>query len=194
MSGTHGNEYHIIPAVTKAVQKLSLNLPDFMYIPEASPSAVALKTRENECGHDINRGFSELVDSEVNSLKEVLSTLSSVIAISFHEDLESQEFYFYDTHCLGSLQLEGFRSRVRALGVPLRTGIDDPDDPALSYMITDGYVDHVCTLSGKGQFIEDWAINEGLFSRFLTFEIPYRHTRVAELLQAGIEFSLSLLE
>ena len=193
MSGTHGNEYHILPTVVSVVQEMESILPSFMYIPEASPSAVKQKTRVNGCGHDINRGFGKLVDPEVLALKELISPLSHVLGISFHEDLEFQEFYFYDTHSLGSEQLDKFRKQVKELKVPLRTGFDQPDDPALSYAIKEGYIDFVGAASKNGQFIEDWAMYHGHFTRFLTFEIPYKHEQVALLVKNCIQLALTLL-
>jgi len=194
LRGTHGNEFHILPKVTKVVQELMLTLPDFVFIPEVSPSAVTLQSRKNAYGNDINRGFGQLSDPEVDVLKEIMSTLSHVVAISFHEDLEFPEsFYFYDTHTLDQQRLERFRAQVKELGVPLFSGIDSPEDSALSYPIKEGYVDFVGAASENGQFIEDWALNQGYFSRFFTFEIPHKYSRIPELLRLCIQFSLSLL-
>lgn len=193
LSGTHGDEYHVIEPLIELVQAEYSILPDFLFIPEVSPSAVDNRSRKNKFGHDINRGFGKLVDDEILTLKKLFTSLTDGVVVSFHEDLENQQFYFYDTSSLGETLLEDFRASVRKLEVPLFSGIDDPTDPALSYEIKDGYIDLVGVADENGPFIEDWAMFGGNFSRFFTFEIPYKHEKLPELLHTCIQLALKLV-
>ena len=57
LSGMHGDESDVVVHVSGFVSTQAESLPDFVYIPTVSPSAIAQKTRQNYLGHDINRCF-----------------------------------------------------------------------------------------------------------------------------------------
>ncbi len=58
-SGTHGDEWGVIEPVKLAVKKYEDQLPDFVFVPEVSPSAVMNRTRVNSGSVDLNRSFTE---------------------------------------------------------------------------------------------------------------------------------------
>lgn len=193
-TGTHGDEFHVIPKVEQVINELAQELPKFMYIPEISPSAVKAKSRKNGFGNDMNRNFGNLMDPESIALKQILSKLTGTLGISFHQDFEFPKFYVYDTHTMDVDDLEDLRSQVRTLGVPLYSGIDQIEDPMLGNRVVDGYVGGMGAPSEAGLFIEDWAMNYGYISRFFTFEIPHEHPRAKDLIRLCIKFSLRFLK
>jgi hypothetical protein len=103
--------------VEQLIGELAHELPEFMYIPEISPSAVKAKSRKNSFGNDMNRDFGRLNDPEASALKQILGQLSQVVGISFHQDFEFPQFYVYDTHLMSPEDLEDLL-QVRELGVP----------------------------------------------------------------------------
>ncbi len=192
-TGTHGDEFHVIPMVAEVIKELHRELPDFLYIPEVSPTAVVARSRINGFGNDINRNFGLLDDPEADLLKQILHKLSGAVGISFHQDFEFPQFYVYDTSQMGESDLSELRNKVRALGVPLYSGIDQIEDTALGNEVVDGYVGNIGRPSKLGGFIEDWAMHYGYLSRFFTFEIPHEHPRAKELIRECIRFSLRFL-
>jgi len=73
-SGMHGDEYQVIDLVFKYLRKNYRELPDFLYIPHLSPSAVKKGTRKNKFGHDLNRSFlKRATDKEALTVKRILS-------------------------------------------------------------------------------------------------------------------------
>ncbi|MBI3385339.1 hypothetical protein HY030_04060 [Candidatus Gottesmanbacteria bacterium] len=79
-SGTHGDEYDIIPLVENSVKKYLNQLPSFIYIPQISPSSVALKARNNKDNLNINRSY--FTNSEVEEIKAVQKIIEN-----YHFDL-----------------------------------------------------------------------------------------------------------
>src|SRR3989344_8617189 len=72
-SGTHGDEYEVIDLVEKYIRRYEAKLPDFIFVPKVSPSAVAAKTRKNSQNADINRTFStNSIDPEVRENIKIL--------------------------------------------------------------------------------------------------------------------------
>jgi hypothetical protein len=192
-SGTHGDEYSVIAPLKETVLALEESLPSFIYIPAVSPTAVAAKSRKNAYGNDINRGFGRLDDSEVRANKEIAALAHGAVVISFHQDLERDEFYMYDSGVMDESLLQSTRNELQLVNVPLFDGIDDPDDVALSYYIKNGYVDTVGCPAEEGQFIEDWAIYKGYYSRFLTIEIPRSSSKMYDIFQVCIKLALKLI-
>lgn len=149
VSGTHGDEYEIVPFVEKAVIKYENQLSDFLYIPEVSPSAVSLKTRKNKEGLDINRSFFKEVESEeVLQMMQLWSKYKFDLFLTIHEDPAQDSFYLYDgmkAEYFNQLKLEGspefdsLRKDILNLGINLYTGTDDAADPHLSYQVLNGY-------------------------------------------------------
>ena len=176
MSGTHGDEYEVIEPLKDIVYKCSDTLPDYIFIPEVSPSAVALKTRKNAAGRDTNRSFTESTkDIEARSTMDIVRPYVFDICFSFHEDPEQTEFYMYDNKQMDEGVLQSIRNRIKTYGVSLFTGIDDPLDTTLGHMITDGYASTPADPKKllHGDFWE-WSQHNGIVKRILFPEIPGR--------------------
>ncbi len=149
VSGTHGDEYEIVPLVEAAVFKYRDQLPDFLYVPQVSPSALALRTRKNKDEIDVNRGFViPPVSLEVKKLMELWEKYNFEIFLTFHEDPQFLDFYLYDGETAENYakyrldDKEPFRllqQDLLAAGINLYTGVDDPEDPKLGYQVTNGY-------------------------------------------------------
>ena len=150
VSGTHGDEPDTVPIVEEIVERSHDQLPDFLYVPEISPSALKLGTRRNVNGIDVNRSFYAGVnDEEVRQLMSLWSNYSFDLFLTFHEDPTNSEFYLYDgtieenregRHLEGTQRLYLLRQDVLSAGVPLFNGVDDPDDPGLGFKAKDGYI------------------------------------------------------
>ena len=140
-SGTHGDEYGVIESVKKYLEKNESRLPDFIWVPEVSPTAVAARTRRNAQGNDLNRAFvRDASDREAVANLNIINAYSFKYFISFHEDLEFPDFYMYDS--VDARETESFRKfyeGIRADGVGVHNGLDDANDPALGFEIQNCY-------------------------------------------------------
>lgn len=194
-SGTHGDEHHVIEPLRKVISKMYHELPDFLYVPEVSPSAVKLGTRENILGHDMNRVFwGANFDPEVIANKQILAAASHAVALTFHEDLENNAFYIYDSEPLDEESLEGIRQRIRTLDLPLYDGFDDFEDEHLQYVFKDGYA---CVKQGdhyKGPFVDDWAMYHSHVDRMLTIEMPFEKQGVEDAIEACLRLGMKLVQ
>lgn len=174
-TGMHGDERSVIPSVRDVLDSHLPKLQALLYIPELSPSAVKLGTRENAQGNDINRNFIERTsDREASLIMHIIRSLEPAVCVSFHQDPKS--LYIYDA---GELSLEGseslatLREEVRTLGVPLLSGMDDEADPALGIDFSKGYRHFPLETQTKDKgFFGSWALSHGLAKRALTIEIP----------------------
>lgn len=177
LSGTHGDEFEVIASVKKALKKYSSILPDYLYIPEVSPSAVKLKTRINEDGKDLNRSFfDETSIKEVRKLTETVKKHQFDTCVSFHEDPEfDKDVYLYDAfgpNIQGTEQISRYRKAVESVGLRLLNGLDDPSDPALGNVFCDGYHWWPPIKENKNGFFPDWAFTGGYIKRYLNPEVP----------------------
>lgn len=178
-SGTHGDEYQVIESVKKAVGKYHDFLPDFVFVPEVSPSAVARRKRNNEVGVDMNRSFFD--DSPI---EEVVANMEIVkefapfdLCATFHEEPEFGDFYMYQSgehDCTNDSKWLAFKREIGNLGVGFLNGTDDPGDPVLKYEFVEGYR-HVPRPEGgykeSGEF-DYWSINRNFVRYALIPEIP----------------------
>ena len=174
-TGMHGDESGVIPSVRDVLDSHLSQLNSLLYIPEVSPSAVKLGTRNNAQGHDINRSFIEgTSDQEARLTMDIIRRLEPAVCVSFHEDPE--RLYIYDAGKFsleGSMSLAALREEVRTLGVSLLSGIDDEADPALGIDFSKGYRHFPLeTQTKKMGFFGSWALSHGLTKRALTIEIP----------------------
>lgn len=173
-SGTHGDEWGVIEPVKLAVKKYQDQLPDFVFVPEVSPSAVRNRTRVNSGGVDLNRSFTDGTnESEALANMKVIATGKFDLMVSFHEDIEYETFYLYDLAGERWEEKEGwinYKKGVRELGVELLTGIDDPNDPVLGYLFKDGYGYFPKPDVESGVF--GWGMKNGFISKSLEPEIP----------------------
>ncbi|MBI4099855.1 succinylglutamate desuccinylase/aspartoacylase family protein [Candidatus Microgenomates bacterium] len=171
-TGVHGDEPVMVALVTAALKKYKAKLPSYLYIPKVSPSALALGTRKNGHGLDINRCFGKADVSEVEGIKEQLKDYHFDLHVDFHEDTILYEFYLYD--CVtkaGESELAlKILEKVRGLGVKLWNGIDDPDDPALGNKVVNGYCrSHQ---SPAGMSFDEWTVTAGVAQGAIVPEIP----------------------
>lgn len=175
-SGTHGDEYEVIDFVRKAVEKYENLLPDFLFVPVVSPSAVRARKRFNVNGKDLNRVFfSDSTEIEVQENIKVLNNYKFDLMVSFHEDPDFLDYYIYDEskdERISNLVLK-HNQKLKELGVGLLNGVDDPNDPHLGHMFVEGYAKFEHT----EEEVHDgtatlWAIVESKASDCLVPEIP----------------------
>ena len=194
-SGTHGDEYESIGIVSGLIKKYLAILPDFVFVPKVSPSAVELKTRKNKRGIDLNRSFIDgSNDPEVLANIKIASLYDYQTCISFHEDPGVNYFYIYDSGLINSKKLSTLRSEISKLKVPLLTGYDDPDDAVLRNKFYKGYKrfpsvqnsDHDGTFWG-------WALNKGIIKNMLDPEIPGLAKKEVKTKMINLLFELILL-
>lgn len=193
-SGTHGDEFHVIEPLRRVVERMYEELPSFLYVPEVSPSAVALRTRENALGHDMNRIFwGEIFDPEVVANKQILSVASHAIGLTFHQDLENNAYYIYDSKKLSEEQLSALQQKIRGLELDLYTGFDDFEDDYLRYDFVDGYASVTPDSHYKGPFVDDWAMYHSHISRMLTVEMPFEKANIEEAIEATLRLGIELV-
>lgn len=175
-TGTHGDDPGVISIVEQAVKKYSQLLPDLVFVPRVSPSAVVLGTRVNAEGIDINRSF--YTDSELTEVQDnikILTQFTFDLAVSFHEDPEFDCFYIYDSSRKnGSTELViAFNQYLLSKGVLLLNGLDDPNDEDLGYEFVNGYRKfyHDIRMQDNGM-INVWLLNHGVARQTLLPEIP----------------------
>lgn len=176
IAGFHGDETECISALSECLERYITDLPSFLYIPYACPSAVQLKRRANQHGRDINRSYyHESEDEEASALMQFLQPYSFRTVYSFHEDPDQQSFYLYDMAI--EPEKESFQSlfsAISAAGTPIFTGIDDPDDMSLNVPIENGYIGFKENIGMKIEhgFFNEFTFNTGKSERHITFEIP----------------------
>lgn len=176
-AGTHGDEYEVIESVRLAVKKYELLLPDFVYVPTVSPSAVANRTRSNVEGVDVNRScFEESRVAEIEANFQIVADKKFELMVTFHEDPGPKaNFYLYDIGCgLGKKDSwRIFKEKLMENGVGLLNGADDPTDPILNFIFEDGYRFFGTSVEGYGGGSFDaWATRNGVVKRTLVPEIP----------------------
>lgn len=179
-TGTHGDEYAVIEIVKKAIEKYENKLPDFVFVPEVSPSAVAKRTRNNWANRDMNRSFyANLDDPEVKANIEVLKGRHFDLFVSFHEDHEfDNEYYIYD---VGSNKQENklvlkHNQILKEGGITLMNRVDAPEDPELGFLFVDGYkkFEHK---DDTDHGIAGWILDSKIAEEYLMPEIPMKADR-----------------
>lgn len=172
-SGAHGDEYEVIDSVHRAVAELDEALPDFLYVPEVSPSSVASRCRSNYRDRDINRQFVDGTDcEEALVVMELLRHRHMEVCVSFHEDPSQEQFYLYDTGQFSDTELSQMQSKVRECGVELFSGIDDPEDEFLRFEFKDGYRPYAGADGKPEGPLETWLIRQKIASRVFGVEVP----------------------
>lgn len=174
LTGTHGDEYEVINLVKEYLEKNKSKIPDYLYLPEVSPSAVELKTRENSLKHDLNRNFiKDTTDPEARAVIDYLDDKKFDVCLDFHEDPELSEFYFYDSGILDTSDLKDWISLLEKSKIKTYTGIDDKDDPLLGYKFEKGYKSFLdYPVNPSAGFLWDWSQTEKAIRRMVTLEVP----------------------
>lgn len=182
-SGIHGDEYGVIASVKLAMEKYRELLPDFVFVPEVSPSAVERKQHINRDGVNLNRSFFD--DSPIEEVRDNMEIIKKYapfdLCVTFHEEPEYTDFYMYQYKCqkedndgIDDSNWLAFKKDLDNLNIGLLNGIDDPNDPILGYKITDGYRYFPQPKGGYQETgeLEYWAINRNLIHNILTPEVP----------------------
>lgn len=173
-TGTHGDEFSVIDLTKKYILSIAKVLPDFVFVPEVSPTAVAQKTRKNIRGIDLNRSFFEDCDEvEIKDNMELITKFNFDLCISIHEDYEFSSFYMYDSGYLQPAIWQRFANKLNQVGMQTLTGVDDMSDPELGYEFMNGYpaFDDAVARSNSGCF-SNYFLSRGSLKRFILPEIP----------------------
>lgn len=198
LSGTHGDEPEVDTCVTRYIDTHQSNLPDYVYIPKLSPSAVELKTRRNKYGNDLNREFIQNpTDLEVITAMKILEPFSFSLCIAFHEDPDRRtSFYMYDTDHMSDEQLLTYRNGIIKTGAKLFTGIDDPADKKLALHVEKGYIYSPMINAQDTGFSMRWLIADKKAKRVFNPEIPGKADRDLKqrLVDSIFEFSKTFIE
>jgi hypothetical protein len=178
-SGIHGDEWSVIASVQKAILTHQAQLGSFIFIPECSPSAIQLRTRQNGEGLDLNRSFVKNPQSqEVQAIVTQLQPYTFELCVDFHEDGQHSGVYMYDSlNQEGSPKLAAFRAAISEVA-SLYSGIDDDMDEKLGGEINQGY--KVSSPPEKDQtgeyvyegFFDHWALIQGKTKHWMTLEVP----------------------
>lgn len=174
-AGIHGDEKETAQVLEGYVYHNLQRLPDFVFVPQVSPSACMQETRTNVFGNDLNRQFRKgTTDEEALANMEIIRGFHFDLLVSFHEDVKYSQFYIYDSvDRSGDETWLQLKDTVENLGVSLLTGYDDPTDPVLNYFFEQGYC--YCPKSEDSAIdgtFEDWIISEGVAKEWIMPEIP----------------------
>lgn len=177
VSGVHGDETEAAKLLESWVREQYHSLPPFLYIPFASPSACRLGTRNNAQGHDLNRKFRDQTDdAEVRDYKRIVEGHRFELMLDIHEDRDrTKSFYVYDSSQMETRELSSYREAMEELGVPLFTGVDDPEDETLGCTIDRGYYalhSETNEFEPDEGFSNKWMVRRGIARRTFTMEIP----------------------
>jgi hypothetical protein len=172
-SGTHGNEAGVIQSIENFLIKNEEKFPDFLWVPRVSPSAVALKTREDDHGLDTNRIFFDSSENEeVRANLQIVHEKKFEYFLDFHEDPTTKSFYLYDSLGVCDEMMKELLQKQKNSGIPLWHGIDDEEDPKLGFFVDSGYCD-ASRITNNSGFTGDYLITKGIIQkRAWTFEIP----------------------
>lgn len=178
-SVTHGNEAGVKKSVGCFIADNEERMPDFLWVPEVSPSAARLGTRRNARGVDVNRVFgddTEEVEAQANI--SVWQRHRFTLHLSFHEDTDrTNEFYVYDTaDAAESVEAQGLLAAAERFGFTRYTGTDNWRSK-LSVNIVNGYFSErwkgggfrTPALSGQATI---YTVTKGIAERAFTIEIP----------------------
>lgn len=173
-SGSHGDEWRVIQPLTNFILNNSNQLPDFIFVPEVSPSAIKKKTRRNKNNIDINRNFFDhSSDLEVVHNLQLIKKHNFNLCLSFHEDPEYSEFYLYDSGQINDKYWQTFVSLLNKTGLETLNGIDDPEDKDLGFTFVNGYFsfNHL-EPNGDSGSMSDYLLSKQKTKRFIIPEVP----------------------
>ena len=197
-SGTHGDETEVTECVTSYIESHQQDLPDYLYIPEVSPSAVKRKTRRNKHDRDLNRHFHDnTIDEEAKAVMEIVRPYSVPLGITFHEDPDRRtSFYMYDSDVMSEEELKRYRSIMLDTGAKLYTGIDDEADENLRLHVEEGYITTTVDPHEKEMgYSMNWLVEHKVADRIFIPEVPGKADMKLkhEIVDGVFRYSLSLL-
>jgi hypothetical protein len=176
-SGMHGDESETSHLLYNYVYENYQRLPEFLYIPFLSPSAVAATFRQNDYGHDLNRSFTDnITDPEALQITKLLGSCHFDLVVDFHEDKDrTSGFYMFD-EVLAAKQIIGYskaQNNLHAVGLRMFNGVEDMEDPNLGFTITDGYIQLTLSqLNPNAGFMSYWLLTHQISDRVFTIELP----------------------
>ncbi len=150
-SGIHGDEPAPIFAILELLATNAFPRDANLTIcPLINPEGLALKTRENADGTDLNRAFKNPAANEARTLSKLIDNLPAFdLSICLHEDWESTGFYLYHLHPSASDIAKRVIQRVAAIapidpateidGRAATHGIIDPPDLFDPDILEDGW-------------------------------------------------------
>lgn len=174
-AGTHGDEHEVIDIVTANITKYEDLLPDFIYVPHVSPSAVSQKTRHNHKGLDTNRIFHDATEEDEIHWNQAIMIMGHYdLAVSFHEDPQYKTYYIYDEgEDEGRADLIlAHNEHLASTGIELLNGLDDATDPALGSYFANGYKKFHFNQGKYSGDVLNWGMNKGLIKHSLIPETP----------------------
>lgn len=185
-SGTHGDEAGVIPMVEQAMKEYLQLLPNLVFVPRVSPSAVVLGTRVNTERIDINRSFYDGSKStEVQDNIRIVAPFTFDLAVSFHEDPEFDCYYIYDSSATKKPNnfILDHNAFLLSQGIKLLNGLDDPNDEELGYEFVNGYRKfcHDPQMQDNGM-INVWLLNNGIAGQTFLPEIPGKLSHIKKKL------------
>ncbi|OGG11999.1 hypothetical protein A2Z00_04480 [Candidatus Gottesmanbacteria bacterium RBG_13_45_10] len=174
VSGFHGDEAGVIAPLTDFITSNPDRLPPFLFVPVASPSAVARGMRLSTHNVDMNRSyFPNTSVEEAQALMHFLEGRTFDMAYSFHEHPGETRFYLYDMgRVVDGKKMATLNEKMDALGVPLFDGIDDDQDPALGRKITRGYASESPDVAVRHGFFNGFLFTSHTTTRHVNLEIP----------------------
>ena len=177
IGGFHGDESEIDDVISRVLSENLHHMPDFLYIPVASPKAYRRGKRnalQEGDEYDLNRSFLPNTQVwEAKALMEFLQRYRFKLCLTIHEDDNHNGVYFYDTEDIeGSEFLGDLRRALEDTGVSLHDGIDDKTDDKLGYMIQKGFCFQLIKPEEKKGFFEEWTVSQGIVERSVNPEIP----------------------
>lgn len=177
IGGFHGDESELNDVLSRVLSEKLHSMPDFLYIPVASPKAYKRGKRnalQEGDEYDLNRSFlQETPIWEAGALMEFLQRYKFNLCLTFHEDDNHNGVYYYDTENIeGTVFLDNLRQALENTGVPLHDGIDDPTDKKLGYMVQNGFCYQPINPEERKGFFEEWAVSQKIVERSVNPEIP----------------------
>lgn len=181
---THGNEGGVMKSVRCFIAGNEERVPNFLWVPEVSPSATRLGTRCNARGVNVNRVFrDDTAEDEARANINVWQQHRFTLHLSFHEDPDlADKFYVYDTaNAPKSPEVLGLLAAAENCGFKRYTGYDAPKS-RLKVAIRDGYFSErwdgggfrVPALAGQATI---YTVTKGIARRGFTIEVPGKATQ-----------------
>lgn len=174
----HGDEYEALSSLMQSIKNNIDSLPNFVFVPIASPSAYENQSHKNKFGNNVNRKVNneKYSDPEAQVLKKIIRKHMQKTGqpfqagFMFHQDRDRHDnrWYYYHYGDAIDLQIEQLRKESTEMGMSPYSGDDDQKDRFLGYYAKNGVIDaHIkndCSL-------EEYLTKMGTSTSFV-FESP----------------------